>query len=478
MTTRLIAFLETHVAKTAWLGGMLLLAWGLVLSRGGMLHPEAESFLPHYLEPSRSPASLVLDPAANDFGMYQARELSYLIDWLDCRFMAFCAKHGTPHFLSLSHFVFALAGAVLLWGLAVRLGLSRAAGAVLALLFLSTPMVLLGGDYFRSAKSGATLALLASVFLYAGLAHPARSGRGLFVARLTGFGCAVLLCGLFDRQGVFFGLIACILQGLRVLARPTRQEFAILATLAGAAGLLVANNRLIAPALIDWTNGYRPTRDFQNFLPGNLVEWRASASLVFFHGPVLALKYAGAALGALPWPLIGLGVLGHATKVLADGSSESGNRARIVGLWPFWLTLLLMTMTALMALRIPSLLLPELTAHYYSLPTAAIGCVVLAALAAGWPVETRRFALVVGLALTAANLLQLHDHRQRQHRGIYAAAYDRAPHLLAALHAAPSSGTAKERNGAVAAALPANTGPAATAAVLALLGTDKEPSTP
>ena len=76
--------------------------------------------LPYYL--SHKPLwSKIYDSDVLDGGMYQARELSYLFDYIDCKFIDGCVALGQPHFLSVTHYVFMLLIGLELWRFGVRL---------------------------------------------------------------------------------------------------------------------------------------------------------------------------------------------------------------------------------------------------------------------------------------------------------------------------------------------------------------------
>src|SRR5258708_23732763 len=98
-------------ARFPWSLWALLAAWAVSAiwsSGGGIANFEAETYLPFHL--SKVPlAKRVFDSRTLDHGTYEARELSYVIDALDCHFIARSARLGFPHFLSLSHFLCMLA---------------------------------------------------------------------------------------------------------------------------------------------------------------------------------------------------------------------------------------------------------------------------------------------------------------------------------------------------------------------------------
>ena len=80
---------------------LVFVAVSVCLLRGGVVHPEVLKYLPHHLS-ERSLLQKIYDPKVLDMGFYQNRELSYLVDHVDCQFIAASVKAGRPHFWSLS----------------------------------------------------------------------------------------------------------------------------------------------------------------------------------------------------------------------------------------------------------------------------------------------------------------------------------------------------------------------------------------
>jgi hypothetical protein len=206
----------------------------------------------------------VFDPRTNDFGAYQARELSYLLDWVDARaFDAFLSR-GAVVFVPLSAVLSSLL-AVVVFGAGVRRVLARAdpiAAALVLLLYLSGFTFLVTvGLYYRSGKAWAVPVLLALMFT---LVHAARDGP---VARRT-FPVALalaLVASLLDRQGFFFVLVALLVMGLWSLRQPAARPAA--AALAVAAALAEVYNRWLAPAIVQRLNGYSPRFKYQDISP-------------------------------------------------------------------------------------------------------------------------------------------------------------------------------------------------------------------
>ena len=129
---------------------------------GGYLGGEAYSYLRHYSSDRPLKAKL-FDYRGTDVSWnYQARELSYLVDYLDYNVCASLIRRKVPFFLSTSSYLGALLLALLAGCWCRRcLGLDRPVSNALLLLLLTHPTFLLLGPVFRSAKMGATVCVTA-----------------------------------------------------------------------------------------------------------------------------------------------------------------------------------------------------------------------------------------------------------------------------------------------------------------------------
>ena len=74
------------------------------VQRYGLLHPEALERIPNYLD-ERNLFQKVYDIDKNEYGLYQARELSHFFDFIDANFIKLSAYVGLPHFYSLVYFI-------------------------------------------------------------------------------------------------------------------------------------------------------------------------------------------------------------------------------------------------------------------------------------------------------------------------------------------------------------------------------------
>lgn len=255
------------------LSALLILILEAMYSAGGSLHVESVSFLNHYLA-NRSLPAILFDPARNDWGMYQARELSYLIDWLDVRFIAYSARKGLIHFYSISS-VILLALCVFVQQYGARVLFPKLQSwiiTILSLFFVLDPCIS-GNMFFRSAKHGCAFCF--TLVSYLTLAILAGKGKKYWKWQIAGIAFGLMTATLFDRQGAFFtaaytstaGMLLLFLSWQRNKCGNAPCTRTVVATvLAGITILILGTlyNLYIAPACILSLNGYTPSFDYQN----------------------------------------------------------------------------------------------------------------------------------------------------------------------------------------------------------------------
>jgi hypothetical protein len=139
-----------------FIGIAVLLVLAVACSRGGYAPPETEQYIPHYLS-HRPLLQKIYDYKQVEVGaFYRPRPLSYMVDDFDVAFIAWSARHGFPHLLSLSYYIFWVLDCLLLWFyFEHRLGLHRFTAALLICLFSTDSVVFSNTGYFRSAKPAA-----------------------------------------------------------------------------------------------------------------------------------------------------------------------------------------------------------------------------------------------------------------------------------------------------------------------------------
>src|SRR3990167_9547214 len=83
---------------------LLFTSFVFIVQKHGVLHPEALERIPNYLD-ERNLFQKVYDIDKNEYGLYQARELSHFFDYIDANFIKLSASVGLPHFYSLIYFI-------------------------------------------------------------------------------------------------------------------------------------------------------------------------------------------------------------------------------------------------------------------------------------------------------------------------------------------------------------------------------------
>ena len=263
----------------------LMIAVFAVRAGGSYVHMESTAFLQVYNDRSRPVWKIVYDPLVTDWNAYQARELSYLVDWIDARFIYLCASWKMAHFYSLSAMVILLLCVILQQYFLEHdfPDLPPYLCSLFSLAFVAAPACR-EFVFFRSAKP--LTALAATAICFASWRIFKRrdleaAGKKTWIL----LGAALFLAPLADRQGAFLtACFGCICGAvLAVAAIPqVRGYFGIggnamrklhtAALLAGGAVLFGAVYDLyLAPALIRAFNGYDPSFEYQNIGGGGLL---------------------------------------------------------------------------------------------------------------------------------------------------------------------------------------------------------------
>lgn len=285
--------------RRLWTLGTILVAVVMIAGfaaseGGGYVHMESTAFLRVYNDRARPVWEIIYDPLVTDWNWYQARELSYFVDWIDARFIYFCASLGMTHFYSISAMVILLLCVVVQQHFLERdfPELPPYLCSLISLAFVAAPSCR-EFVFFRSAKP--LTALAATVICFAAwrlfrrrdqaadsLIHALEKG-----ATWTLLGAALFLAPLADRQGAFLSAcFACFCGAVLVAAAlPQFREYFrigdhamrklhIAALLGGGAVLFGAvYNLYLAPALIRAFNGYAPSFEYQNIGGGGLLNF-------------------------------------------------------------------------------------------------------------------------------------------------------------------------------------------------------------
>ncbi len=375
---------------------------------GGLIEIEGTQFIRQYLDGRSGLLRIVFDPHANDLGTFQARELSFLFDYLDARAFGARMALDRPSFVPLSAVLSGLL-TILLCLLSLR-GLPRLLQLTMScalLVYLTNYVnVVTMGMHYRSTK-----VMLAPVLL----------GTTMYVARLFGGRSSrwappvvfVLFCmmSLLDRQGFFYALLG--LAVLIVFAASTAGGWRAAAGGAAAVAFMMFYNAALGPMLVERINGYVPNAEYQQLPLGNLLTDPA----IVVHAWALLVQAGAALFGGLPVSLFGgLVVLGGAWAII--------RRRRLPRTSLILAAILLIGEIALASLMIvrhpPVYDYYDHRIWYYPLPLQAmilgILLVVISKLGTGWSRLQTTVALALLGAIVVSNVMHWGDYRRAQLR--------------------------------------------------------------
>lgn len=389
------------VAVFATAFGVLSAAALFVVTRVPFVHMESATYLANFLD-GRGALEQIFDVRRNDFGLYQARELSYAFDLIDARMVAalfqLTGVFVPVSFVHLAATAFMISAGVF-WLRRRAPHVDGWTSMLPSLLFLTSPAVLIGARHFRTAKSLAAVGLfLLAWTLWQAIAESATPSRRQVVIAFA----SALVLTLADRQGTFFALLLT----LGIVAWPAPPYRASRAPLVLAVvlaiGLSVLYDLAVGPFLI---------RQFGH----QEVNWALQSGTI---DPAL-LAQPGVVAGATRWFAESISLLfgsfgaAAGALVVVVGALACARFGRLRGLLLYLGSVLsVLTFAALMKARHASLDAPDVRVSYYNLPLLAL-CVVAVSAAAAWAAgrpdwpRWRRPLLGGGLLLAGANLVAL-----------------------------------------------------------------------
>jgi tetratricopeptide (TPR) repeat protein len=241
----------------------------VVYHHGGILHSEMFIRLPYYLSDTPLLGKL-FDSDIVELGFFRARELSFLLDFIDCKFIELGIENGFPHFLSLTHYLFSIASGCLLWLFCVKeLNLKPLTGIGLLALFWTSPGIFLGGAIFRAGKMG--VALLAAILFYViyKVAFISMKEIDFQISKKVWFlyAAAIFTITFLDEQGLFIAITIIVFLSIWGFFVRNRNIYTML--LIGVLSILLhaLYRYSIAPQLTFLLNGYWPDVSYISTMP-------------------------------------------------------------------------------------------------------------------------------------------------------------------------------------------------------------------
>ena len=225
--------------------------------KGGVLELEVLHFIDRYLD-DRTLLHKIFDPYTNDFRTYQARELSYFIDYIDAHVFRQLVRWDLMVFIPLSAVIASvLTVGIFLYAIRRYRGLTPLTASLLLLVYLSNYIHLVTmGMFYRSTKPLLAPVLMGTAFYLASVFE----GRVRRWTPLAVFGLFCLM-SLLDRQGFFYAIVGSGLVAAHALF--TRRGWTIVSAAAAAVLAMTAYDVWIGPWIIERVSGYVPSLAYQ-----------------------------------------------------------------------------------------------------------------------------------------------------------------------------------------------------------------------
>jgi len=359
----------------------LLALFSIICMDGGFLNREQYVRLPFFM--SDIPLlKKIFDSRILDDGCYRAREISYLFDVVDYKFVQFSIEKGFPHFLSLTHYTLSIITGCVLWLFCVKeLNLQPIMGVCWLILFWTSPSIFFN-SLNRTGKIWTTF--LAAILFYLIYKIVATSfsekidspPRKIFIA----FSLTIFMMTFLDEQGIFLVFTALLFLFIWNFIVHNKNIYIML--LIGAMIVFFHGfyRYLIAPELTLMINGYRPDFAFQSIPFLHFVQHLPP---LFLSGLSLYLDTFRFLVGNPPvWGIYGLLFLFLLCSAYYLRNVSDDRRKIFILAFIGLLTvhLLIILMHALMILKLPGLFSPALRRVYHWSPTLIVLVMTLAIL--------------------------------------------------------------------------------------------------
>lgn len=251
----------------AYLLPVVLIVHAVAFWGHGIIDSEAMEFVLNYLQ-KRPFFAQIFDPQINDWGAYQARELSYVFDLIDARLFAALLDRHLLVFVPLSGALGLIAvSAIYFYGSRKVFGLNGVSASILLSLFLSCTVVQASTPIlYRSSKIILSIALLGFLFYLFALLKIEKCE--VTPPESVALSCLGFIMAICDRQGFYYLCTTTLVVGMLWLISKARNESGSYpkVVIANAAAIVatIVYNRILAPWFIYALNGYWPNFSYQN----------------------------------------------------------------------------------------------------------------------------------------------------------------------------------------------------------------------
>ncbi len=253
---------------------MIPVVFRILFGHSPSTHPEANCFIMHYNSGAML-HELIFDPVRTDWANYQARELSYLLDYIDAKFIFYSILNHFSHFYSVTSIFFLVMSGVLIYYKLKKLFPGKNHWLLLAVPFMYVCCYIDSIGFFRSSKPAVSFLLLLLFFEIAEMLKEPE--RFLSVRSQTSIFIVLLLLPFFDRIGFFITAVcagssalmltvySCNFSWIKeVKVEKYKKALSIFSLFALAAVVIsLIYNFIFAPALVEAINHYRPSFAYQ-----------------------------------------------------------------------------------------------------------------------------------------------------------------------------------------------------------------------
>ena len=411
----------------------------IAFQKGGILHPECAAFLQHYLSDNHL-LNKIYDSNVVDIGCFQARDLSFFFDYIDCKFIALSISLGYPHFYSFTHYLFAISIGLIIWRFSVKeLALKPLMGAGIVMLFWTSPSVFLC-NYFRSSKIGAALAVTVLFYWICSILRKDLRSNEYRLAPAAWPACfsAIWCATLFDTQGLFLAGVFFAFILLWFSAFPSKNIFKLLLAFCAGITLCLLYKYQISPSVTFLLNHYRPDAWY---LQIPVEQFIAQYRYWICNGAYLLADTARFLIGNISYRteliagfMMFLSLAFTCARLMAERKKLKLFSVVVAGFVMCYTLICLML--AIMASKHPAILWPDVRRVYYWLPIVSVLCMTIAFILSQFTSTrlTRRWLVYACMIIAiAGNIYAIPRHRAVLISGHLKGSYESAPGLLAAL---------------------------------------------
>lgn len=420
------------IFKFAFFIFLIFISSVFMVQRTGLLHPEALERIPNYLD-ERNLFQKVYDIDRNEYGLYQARELSHFFDYIDANFIKLSVLIGLSHFFSLTYFISIFSIIVL------SLYISRAnfnhknflAPSLIILIFLFSPVTFFSTYMFRSAKVLVALGIILTFFSAARyLSQKSNKFKiGLVVIAST------LFLAFADRQGFYILLSFAGFVILNFLFFKKKKYLNLFKLLTVGTFISLFYSYLAAPLLIKINLGHFPNFSYHK------IDFQLAKPIFFRYSTLYSLDIFKYFFGNLNRFLALFFLLNFITIYIVNQAKKIEERLKYVALILLAIFSILILNT-LLILKHNAIPLEEVRRVYYSLPLSAI--ILLAALFLSGTIlknypKAQKYLSIALFLIVILNILAIDGHYQIVKNGLLKDDYDASTKIIECINSKQDS---------------------------------------